>query len=108
MKEEKVENIKEKLLTKLLSNNTKESSKRALAMYVVIIIGTLITIVALVNNVDYIYLLVTWLAFAAALLGLSEYNKNVQERSKAAIEIQKEKSKAPKSEEKVVDDKEIN
>lgn len=78
-------------LSRLLSGDAKESSKRALAIYVVIVLGTVITIVALINEVDYIILLGTWLAFAAALLGLSEYNKNRKVKHDASVKIEEAK-----------------
>ena len=73
MNQDVKDKLKESFLTKLLSGDAKESSKRALAIYVVIFLGTIITFYALWKEVDYIILLGTWLTFAAALLGLSEY-----------------------------------
>ena len=92
--------MKEKysFLIKLLSGDAKESSKRALAIYVVIVLGTLITVYSLWNGVDYIILLGVWLGFAATLLGLSEYNKNRKEKHDASVEIEKAKSEKPSSE----------
>ena len=92
MEDNKIEEVGKSLLNRLLSDGTKESSKRFLAVYVVIVLGTLITAVALWNKVDYIYLLGAWLAFAASLLGLSEYNKNRQAKHNATVEIEKVKS----------------
>jgi aspartokinase-like uncharacterized kinase len=86
--------IKESLLNRLLSGDAKESSKRALAIYVVIVICTGITVVALVRDVDQLLLLGTWLAFAASLLGMSEYNKNRTKKHEALVQIEKEKAKA--------------
>ena len=83
---------KQTLLNKLLSGDAKESSKRALAMYVVLVLGTIITGVSLWNGVDYIILLGTWLGFAAALLGLSEYTKNRAKKHEAAVEVEKVKA----------------
>lgn len=109
MVEEEEKSIKQTLLNRLLSADAKESSKRALAIYVVIVLGTGITVVALVNDVDYIFLLGTWLAYAAALLGMSEYNKNVRVRKDAEVKIEKEKVKSiTQKESKIVDDGEIN
>jgi hypothetical protein len=98
MDKEKIEEIKESFLTKLLSGDAKESSKRALAIYVVIVLGTIITIYALWKEVDYVFLLMTWLGFAATLLGLSEYNKNRTKKHDASVEIEKIKATAPKEE----------
>lgn len=61
-------------------------------MYVVIVLGTIITLAALWNDVDYIILLVTWLGFAATLLGLSEYNKNRKAKHEASVKIEEAKS----------------
>lgn len=82
------------LFRRLIASDAKESSKRVLAMYVVVIIGTIITLVSIFNGVNYIVLLATWLGFAAALLGLSEYNKNRKVKHDADIkiaELEKEK-----------------
>jgi hypothetical protein len=89
--DEKIKEAGQSFLSRLLSGDAKESSKRALAIYVVIILGTVITIVALFNEVDYIFLLGTWLAFAAALLGLSEYNKNRKVKHDASVKIEEAK-----------------
>jgi len=86
---DKIKEVGDSLLSRIMSNGTKESSKRFLAMYVVIILGTMITGVALYKGVDYIYLLGAWLAFAASLLGLSEYNKNRTKKHDASVEIEK-------------------
>ena len=66
----------ESLFVKLISAGAKESTKHFLALYIVIVLGTIITVFALWKTVDYIFLLATWLTFVAALLGLAEYNKN--------------------------------
>jgi hypothetical protein len=84
------------LFIKLIQSDSKESSKRFLAVYIVCFLGLIITSVALYKDVDYILLLGTWLTFAAGLLGLSEYNKNRKEKYSADIE--KEKIKASKNE----------
>lgn len=86
------------LFKKLIQSDSKESSKRFLAIYIVCFLGLIITGVALYKGVDYILLLVTWLAFAASLLGLSEYNKN--RKAKLECEVEKEKIKAEKPVEK--------
>lgn len=79
------------LFKKLIQSDSKESSKRFLAIYVVCFLGLIITTVALYKEVDYILLLGTWLTFAAALLGLSEWNKN--RKAKYDCEVEKEKIK---------------
>ena len=88
----------EEFFLKLIQSDSKESSKRFLSIYVVCFLGLIITIVSLFNGVDYIFLLGTWLAFAATLLGLSEYNKNVKEKYSADIE--KERIRTLKNEQK--------
>jgi len=80
------------LFKKLIQSDSKESSKRFLAIYIVCFLGLIITGVSLYKGVDYILLLGTWLTFAAALLGLSEYNKN--RKLKHSADIEKEKIKA--------------
>jgi len=80
------------LFKKLIQSDSKESSKRFLAIYIVCFLGLIITGVSLYKGVDYILLLGTWLTFAAALLGLSEYNKN--RKLKHGADIEKEKIKA--------------
>jgi len=92
-KEKAKTEVKEQLnfVTKLLRGDSKESSKRFLAVYIVIILGTVITIVGLWKEVDIIYLLATWLTFAASLLGMSEYNKN--KALKLDADIKKEEIK---------------
>jgi len=65
---------------KLMSNSSNESSKRFAALYIVLIIGTIITAFAIPTGTDLILLLATWLTFAGALWGMSEYNKNVKTR----------------------------
>ena len=92
------------LFKKLIQSDSKESSKRFLAIYVVCFLGLIITTVALYKGVDYILLLGTWLTFAAALLGLSEYNKN--RKAKYDCEVEKEKVKISKQEN--ISDEEIN
>ena len=93
--ETKIKEVSDSFLTKLLSGNAKESSKRALAIYVVVVLGTIITFYALWKGVDYIFLLVTWLGFAAPLLGMSEYNKNQTKKHDSLIEIEKHKTATP-------------
>lgn len=86
MEQETKDKLTETFFTKLLSGSAKESSKRFLAIFTVVILGSVITGVALYKGVDYIILLLTWLGFAAALLGMSEYNKNRQKKHDAATE----------------------
>jgi len=80
MDKETKDKLKESFFTKLLSGDAKESSKRFLAIYTVVILGSIITVVSLYKGVDYIILLGVWLSFAATLLGYSEYNKNVRKK----------------------------
>ena len=68
-----------------MSGDAKESSKRALAMYAVIILGTIITVASLWGGVDYIILLGVWLGFASTLLGMSEYNKSVAKKHDSEV-----------------------
>lgn len=96
MDEDKIKEAKESFLTKLLSGDTKESSKRALAIYVVVVLGTTITLYSLWKEVDYIFLLGVWLSFAAGLLGMSEYNKNRTKKHDSSVEIEKAKANVPK------------
>lgn len=79
------------LFKKLIQSDSKESSKRFLAVYIVCFLGLIITAVSLYKGVDYILLLGTWLGFAATLLGLSEYNKN--RKAKLECDVEKEKIK---------------
>jgi hypothetical protein len=65
-------------LKKLIASNSEESSKRFAAMYIVLFIGTIITVAALFNGADLIILLGVWLSFATTLWGMSEYNKNIK------------------------------
>lgn len=89
-KDKKIEQTAKSIWRKLIESDSKESSKRFLAMYIVLILGTLITVYAIINGVDFITLLLTWLGFAATLLGLSEYTKNKQAKIKADVEISKQ------------------
>lgn len=88
------------LFKKLIQSDSKESSKRFLAIYIVCFLGLIITGVSLYKGVDYILLLGTWLGFAAALLGLSEYNKNRKAKLESEVEKEKIKSEKVVSEEK--------
>lgn len=93
---------------RLISSDTKESSKRVLAIYIVIVLGTIITVYSMVNGVDFIILLVTWLGFAAALLGMSEYNKNRTKKYDTDVEIEKAKNVENKGDEpELIDDSEV-
>lgn len=106
--EKKIKKVSESFMTKLLSGDAKESSKRALAIYVVVVLGTIITIFSLWKAVDFIILLSVWLGFAAALLGMSEYNKNRTKKHEASIEIEKSKSSVVLKDKILPEDIEIN
>lgn len=73
-------------LKELLGSDTNTSSKRFLGIYIIVVLGTVITVFSIFKDVDLVVLLVTWLGFAGALFGLSEYNKRDKNRIKAEVE----------------------
>lgn len=86
-KDGKVKETVKSMWMKLIESDSKESSKRFLALYIVLVLGTIITLYGLWKGVDFIILLCTWLGFAATLLGLSEYTKNRQAKINADVRI---------------------
>ena len=90
------------LFKNLISSKSDSSSKRFLSIYIVMVIGSVITGVALWKGVDYIYLLGTWLAFVAGLLGISSY-QSIKDKSNA-----KEIEKAKIEKDIIANDQDIN
>ena len=90
VKEQKVKSI----WNKLIESDSKESSKRFLAMYIVLIIGTLVTFYGMLrHDVDVIQLLIVWLGFAGALLGISSWQSNRKDKYTCKKEMEEIKCK---------------
>jgi len=100
MDKEKVEEVAKGFWNRLIESDSKESSKRFLAVYVVVFLGTIITVWSMWKGVDFIILLGTWLGFAATLLGLSVYQANRKKKHDA--DVKKEGIKAAPSEEPIL------
>jgi hypothetical protein len=73
----------------LISSKSDKSSKRSAALYIVFVLGTFITVFTAIKYGDKFNpenLLIIWLGFAAALWGMSEYNKNQNNKVQAKSE----------------------
>jgi hypothetical protein len=80
---------------KLIESDSQESSKRFLAIYIVLIIGTLVTFYGMLRyDVDVIQLLAVWLGFAGALLGISSWQSNRKDKYNCAKEQEEIRSNA--------------
>lgn len=79
---------------KLIESDSKESSKRFLAMYIVLVIGTIVTVYGMYStDVDVVYLLIVWLSFAGALLGISSWQSNRKDKYQSTKDTEEVKCK---------------
>jgi|DEB0MinimDraft_10_1074344.scaffolds.fasta_scaffold72276_3 hypothetical protein len=79
---------------KLIESDSKESSKRFLALYIVLVIGTIVTFYGMIRyDVDVVKLLVVWLSFAGSLLGISAWQSNRKDKYNSEKETEEIKCK---------------